>query len=315
MNILCATDDNYVPYCGIMLTSLFENNKEQNIVVYLMTGGLNEKNTIAFERLAINYNQKIQIVKVDNGALNSCPIRKGDHISIAAYYRLLVPILLPKSMDKILYLDCDMIINKSLEDLYNVEINNYALGVVLDEDFQNQDKYDRLQYDCKKGYFNSGMLLINFDYWCKNSVMERCFDYINNNPEKIKFHDQDTLNAVLQDEKKMLPITYNFQTGFLYKRYKFSAKIGRAIVKTIEDLPTILHYTGPGKVWVVGSKHPYVEYYLYYRSISLWKDFPLIDSRSLKDRLLQFRNELIWMFGIKKRPQTYIIDRQKFKIR
>lgn len=315
MNILCATDDNYVPYCGIMLTSLFENNKEQDIVVYLMTAGLNKKNIVDFEKLANQYKQEINIILVDNIALKNCPIRIGDHVSIAAYYRLLAPILLPDSVDKVLYLDCDMIINKSLNDLYNINVENYALGAVLDEDFQNQDKYDRLQYDYEKGYFNSGMLLMNLDYWRKNNVMVRCLDYIDKNSDKILFHDQDTLNVVLQDEKKLLSITYNFQTGFVYTRYNFSKELFSQICKTIKNIPVILHYTGPGKVWAVGSKHPYVEYYLYYRSISLWKDFPLIDNRSLKDRLLQLRNELIWKLGIKKRPQTYIIDCQKFKIK
>lgn len=315
MNILCATDDNYVPYCGIMLTSLFENNREKDIVVYLMTAGLNEKNIADFDNLAKLYHQKIHIVKVDNEALKNCPIRIGDHVSIVTYYRLLAPVLLPTEVDKVLYLDCDMIINKSLVDLYNSVIGDYAFGIVLDEDFQNQDKYDRLQYNFQKLYCSAGMMLINLDYWRKNNVMERCLYYIERNPERVKFHDQDTLTVVLQDEKKLLPITYNFQTGFLYTRIIFQKNFFSKICKTIENIPVILHYTGPGKVWAVGSKHPYVEYYLHYRSISLWKDFPLLDNRSLKDRLLQLRNELIWKLGIKMRPQTYIIDRQKFKIK
>ena len=104
MNILCATDDNYVPYCGIMLTSLFENNKEQDIVVYLMTAELNEKNIADLDKLAEQYHQEIHIVKVDNDVLKNCPIRIGDHVSISAYYRLMASSLLSKSVDKILYL-------------------------------------------------------------------------------------------------------------------------------------------------------------------------------------------------------------------
>ena len=311
MNILCATDDNYVPYCGIMLTSLFENNKDQDIVVYLMTAGLNEKNIVDFDKLSKLYDQEIRIISVDNNVLKNCPIRIGDHVSIVTYYRLLAPILLPKSVDKVLYLDCDIIINKSLIDLYEVNIENYAFGATLDDDFQGQDKYHRLQYDSQKMYCNAGMLLINLDYWRKNSVMERCFEYIDNNSDRLKLHDQDTLNVVLQDEKQLLPITYNFQTGFFHVQCHFSDEFLKQIFEIVKDVPIVLHYTGNCKVWDIGSKHPYVEYYLYYRSISLWKDFPLIDKRTLKDKLLQLRNEIIWRLGIIKRPESYIIEKQK----
>lgn len=313
MNILCATDDNYVPYCGIMLTSLFENNKNQNIVVYLMTAGLNKKNIADFDKLARLYHQAIRIILVDNEKLKKCPIRIGDHVSIVTYYRLLAPILLPKDVGKVLYLDCDMVINKSLLDLYEVNIEDYALGAVLDDDFQGQDKYYRLQYDSQKMYFNAGMLLLNLEYWRKNSVMERCFEYIYNNPNRLKLHDQDTLNVVLQNEKLLLPITYNFQTGFFHVQCNFSDEFLMQIYKIVKEVPIILHYTGGSKVWHIGSKHPYIEYYLYYRSISLWKDFPLIGRKTLKDKLLQLCCEIIWRLGIKKRPNSYTIEKQKYR--
>lgn len=313
INILCATDDNYVPYCGIMLTSLFENNKDVNIDVYLMTAGLNDKNRLDFISLSEKYGVNIHIVKVDDDALKNCPIRLGDHVSLVTYYRLLAPILLPNTVDRILYLDCDMIVNSSIKALYNEDIDNCAYGAVLDEAFQDIEKYERLEYQREKLYCNAGMMLINLAYWRKNQVMERCLDYIEKNPSKLLFHDQDTINVVLQDKKKLLPLKYNFQTGFLYKSILFCEDINREIRMTIDSTPKIIHYTGPGKVWAVGSKHPYVEYYLHYRSISLWKDFSLIDRRTLKDKLLKLRNEIIWQLGIKKRPQTYIIDRQKFK--
>ena len=118
-NILCATDDNYVPYCGIMLTSLFENNKELKLYIYILAEHLSDRSRNEFATLARNYNQKIEIITVNNDTLKDCPIRIGDYVSIATYYRLLAPILLPSEIDKVLYLDCDIIINDNISELYN----------------------------------------------------------------------------------------------------------------------------------------------------------------------------------------------------
>lgn len=76
INILCATDDKYVPYCGIMLTSLFESNKLSKFRVFILTEQLSEKNVCDFHLLAKDYGQKIQIITVDSEALRNCPIRK-----------------------------------------------------------------------------------------------------------------------------------------------------------------------------------------------------------------------------------------------
>lgn len=311
INILCAADDNYVPYCGIMLTSLFENNKDVDIDVYLMTAGLTDKNRLDFIFLSELYDVNIYIVKVDNDILKNAPIRVNDHVSIVAYYRLLVPFLLPNDVDKVLYLDCDMIVNSSIEMLYYWDINDYACGIVLDEAFQDIEKYERLGYSKSKLYCNSGMMLINLSYWRRNNVMERCLDYIDKNSEKILFHDQDTINVVLQDEKKLLPLKYNFQTGFILSHYKFDDIIMHEILETVYS-PVIIHYTGGiSKPWFAKSKHPYTNIFLYYKNISLWRKFPLLDRRTLYNKFVDFLLELIWTLGIKKRPKSYIIEMQK----
>ncbi|WP_455614048.1 glycosyltransferase [Bacteroides congonensis] len=309
INILCAMDDKFVPYCGIMLTSLLENNKNVNIRVYVLTGQLCEKSLDDFQTLAEKYGAEINVIKVNEDALKDCPIRLGDHVSLAAYYRLLASHLLPADIDKILYLDGDMIINDSLADLWNEDIDGKAIGVVFDEDYVGLDKYKRLGYDKFKSYFNSGMLLINLRYWREHRVVERCLECVNTMADKLLFHDQDTLNLVLQDEKKFLPLTYNFQTGFLYSATILDKAVEKEVCNTISN-PCILHYTGPGKPWYKHSWHPYSSYFLHYKRISLWKNLPLL-GYSLSDNILYYRNQIIWLLGIKKKPVTYIIGKQE----
>ncbi len=308
--VLCATDNAYVPYCGVMLTSLFENNKNISIDVYVLTEGLSEQNVASFQTLAKKYNQNIYIVAVNSDSVKDCPIQNKDYVSIATYYRLLAQEVLPHHIDKILYLDCDMIISSNITELYNTNINDYAIAAVLDEDFMTQEKYSRLGYPMEKRYFNAGMLLMNLKYWRDNNVMERCFEYINNYPDRLKFHDQDTLNLILQNEKKFLNVKYNLQTGFMYTYNNYDQGSLSEIHEAVTS-PTIIHFTGPNKPWFKECKHPFRKRFLYYKNISLWKEQPLIRVRkSFKDYFIKIRNSVIWSIGLKKKPQTYIIKAQ-----
>ena len=75
--------------------------------------------------------------------------------------------------------------------------------------------------------------------------------------------------------------------------------------------PVIIHFTGPNKPWFAGSKHPYCKRFLYYKNLSLWKSHTANRNKtSLYDCIIKLRNEVIWLFGIKKRPITYIIKMQ-----
>ena len=308
-NILCATDDNYVPYCGIMLTSLFENNKEADINVYILTENLNDINKEKIKKLSKIYQQRIEIITVDSEKLKDCPIQSDDYVSIATYYRLLAPTLLPQELEKILYLDCDMIVNESIDALYNTDIEDVAVGSVLDEDYLNVTKYMRLEYPQTDYYFNAGVLLINLSYWRRTNVMQRCLNYIKDKKDILTFHDQDTLNYILRNEKRELHTKYNLQTGFLYK----SRKLEQHVIEEIDEAiykPAIIHYTGLNKPWIYNSNHPYTDAYLHYKSISLWNSNEYIihnrNRTSIKEAILNIAYKL----KIKKRYYNFIIEKQ-----
>lgn len=309
INILCAADDVYIPYCGIMLTSLFENNRNEKIEVFLLTESINECNAEKINNLSNAYNVKINTIVVNDEKLRSCPVRIGDHVSIAAYYRLLAPLFLPDEIDKILYFDCDVIINGALRELYHTDITDVAIAAVIDESYKREDNFIRLNYEEQYLYVNSGVLLMNLKYWRDNNVVNRCFDYIKNNKEKVLLHDQDTINAVLYSEKKFLPLTYNFQTGFILTHYYFEASIMDEILITVKSNPIVIHYDGVSKPWHKSSKHPYKDIFIDFKNKSLWKNMPMTETRSLRQRIIDFRNNILWTLGIKDRPESYIINR------
>ena len=249
-------------------------------------------------------------ISLNKDLFNDCPIREGDHVSIAAYYRIIAPDILPADIDKILYLDCDITINGSIRDLYNTNIAEMAIGAVIDEEYFNSEKYERLQISSKKSYINSGVILFNLGYWRKNKTAVRCLQYVAENTEKVILHDQDTLNAVLHDKIEHLPLTFNFQTGFLFTQYTYEENVKKDIEENMYN-PVVIHFTGCSKPWHTHSQHPYRKRFLHYRAISLWKDTPLIDHKeNLCNKLRYWINNVIWTLHIKKRPKSYIIEKQ-----
>lgn len=287
INILCSTDDNYVPQTGIMLTSLFENNPGESFHVYILTRGIQEDAINKLKRVGQEHHSEIDIITVSLSMFADCPIRPGDHVTLETYFRLLAPRLLPEHIFRILYLDVDIIINGPVRKLWEWDIDNYAIGAIVDESFCNQEIYSRLQLDTKNPYFNAGVLLLNLDYWRENEVSARCMQCIQDNPDILLFHDQDTLNRVLANERVLLPITYNFQTGYMLSWiYPDYPEDFQALVqKTAKERPIIIHFSGPMKPWFVGNDHPYRYYFRHYRSISFWQDFQLIGEVSLPTQI------------------------------
>lgn len=304
VNILCSTDDNYVPYCGIMLTSLFENNKELDIEVYLMCESLNEKNLDDLNLLSKKYSVNIQMVQVDNTVFKDCPIRPNDHVSLVAYYRLIAADVLPQNINKILYLDCDIILNGCIKKLYDTDISEYAFGAVIDEDVFNNEKYSRLNYEKSYKYINSGVILFNLDYWKKHNIAKECFDYISSYPDRIKLHDQDTINVVCRKQKKLLPLIYNFQTGFLLTDLYFNKAVEDDIMSSSKS-PVIIHYTGKNKPWMRYSQQPFRNLFFKYKKMSLWHSMPLIKNLNTTKVIRYYIYLLILLIKNKRKYRRY----------
>lgn len=311
-NILCCTDEQYAPLYGIMLTSLFDHNKDEFFNIYVLTAGLSKDCLTRFQHLTEHNHATINFIIVNDDMMRKCPIREGDHVTLAAYYRIIAPLYLPSELDKILYLDGDIIINGKINELWNTDISRYAMGAVIDEAYFRDEPYVRLGYEKEHSSINSGVLLINLNYWKKYDVINRCMNCIEKMADKLLFHDQDTLNVVLNKEIKLLPLNYNFQRGFIdYAFYNnFDSKYQEEI-NSVKYNPVVIHFTGYSKPWHKGCRHPFTTYFLYYWKKSLWHDMPLVSIKpSLKQRLLAIRNEIIWALGIKKRPKTYLIEKQ-----
>lgn len=309
INILCAADDNYVPYCGIMLTSVFDNNKDSEIEVYILIDKpLSVSNCRRIERLSRHYHQKINLVMVDNSFVAQFPTRGMSYWSVAMYYRLFAAELLPNSIDTILYLDCDIIVNSSIESLFEIDMEDAAIASVCDIYNFSTECSERLGYPPEGGYFNSGVLLMNLSYWREHRIGEECLNYLKNNYNCLLANDQDVLNAVLWDRKLELPLTYNYQLQFL-SNYFFNLQfpsMKQNILDTYEN-PTIIHYAYSIKPWsVMYYRLPFSDVWEHYKRISQWSHtLPTLPRRKVVNNLI--KRYIMWPMGLMKYNSGFVV--------
>lgn len=289
MDIVCSIDDNYVQHCCVMLTSFLRNNRNVGHRIHLLTEGITSKNQEQIRCLVESYKGEFYYYLVDSKILATCPIKDSDHLTIATYYRLLMADILPKKIDKILYLDCDIIINGSILEFWNTLLDGYALAAVEELGCSFPDVYKRLNYDEKYGYFNAGVILVNLAYWRACDMTKRFFDYMLSNSDKLISHDQDVLNALLHDKCIHVSCQWNVEEAFYHysvlKRLNFDKEM-RYILRH----PKILHYTWKPKPWEPKCKHPFrINYFIYLKKLG-------VSSLTVKQKILAFADKyMFWL--------------------
>jgi lipopolysaccharide biosynthesis glycosyltransferase len=281
MNIAFCSDDGFVEPTLTAIESILQNNRNRQINFFIATTGLNEKSRKKIISYSMkNKNAKIEIVSADKKILDSCPTKKGDHVSALTYLRIFFPSLFP-SLSKILYADGDVICVSNLENFYDTGISEKSCAAVRDERNDDSEVFSRLCYSEKSGYFNAGVILINLDWWRENSVQEKAVDYIKRNKEKCVWHDQDALNKILNGTVEFADFRYNVLQGFLFDRAQ--TKISSAYHEKIGDAvknPCMIHYCSQYKPWHVECNHPWK---------NLWRNF-YRDAFAKKIRL-KFKNK------------------------
>ncbi|MDR0546858.1 MAG: glycosyltransferase family 8 protein [Dysgonamonadaceae bacterium] len=276
MDIVLCTDNNYAQYCTVAIASVCRNNKGTHISFHIITDGLSEKNKRNIQKVISGYAQKIIFYSIDSTVLKNCPIHstvRNCDTNIAVYFRLLIPLLLPETIEKVLYLDCDLVVRKNLSELWKIDIGNNPIGAVKEYDYfdgiiADTEMLKKLNFDPTKGYFNSGVLLMNLPYWREHDLSNKLINFIDTYSESIRYWDQDAINVVLSGNIKPLPPRFNVQTIFLDKN--------SPVNKTKGEEPAICHYTEYWKPDHPECCHAYKNEYYKYLLLTPWRKYWLI---------------------------------------
>ncbi|MBQ6360936.1 MAG: glycosyltransferase family 8 protein [Lachnospiraceae bacterium] len=298
MYVIYHSSDAFASVTGVSMVSLFENNREiDEIHVLCIERGMSEENKEILKGIADQYGRTLKfMVMPDWSEKLNINIRSSKKGWLGfGFNRLFITEYLPEEIDRVLYLDSDTIIEKSLKEFWEQDLEGYYLAGVDDCLSSNYRKIVELPENGV--YVNSGVLLINVKKWREEDVCRKCIKLLVEKNGFFVFNEQSIINSLFAGEIKIIPQNYNVNSlVFLYK-YEELLKLRRPYQysytkEELEDAktnPVITHYTGNFFVrrrpWVENSDHPHLKAFLYYREKSPWKSVPLAkDSRKAGTR-------------------------------
>lgn len=177
------------------------------------------------------------------------------HITRGMYYRLMIPELV--NAEKVLYLDCDVLVRKDLGALFKTPLGNMPVAAVINPFLDP----NRIGIQKSDGYFNSGVMLINTSAWRSLNLKNKVLRYLRETTDALEMPDQDALNVLLRGRWVELSPTYNCQFLML-RRYKDLAKElqPRWSIDFLND-PAIMHFSSGHKQWHRSNRIRYSKEY------------------------------------------------------
>ena len=239
MHLLVSTNDNYVMPLAVLLESLFDNHSE-SFTIWFMCSDLSDKNRTFFENYIGSHGSALNWIPVSEEAFKGLPTKQ--YISRETYFRLLAADCLPSDLDRILWLDADMVVNGSISDFYSTDLTGYSVAACPHGDLMRPtmiENCEAIGIRDTSQYFNAGVMLCNLDMWRQMDIAERIRTILSA-PHKFKFPGQDLTNLIFNgsvltcDWEQWNCMTHSIASRDLPK---------------LTEKARIIHYTGFAKPW------------------------------------------------------------------
>lgn len=279
LNILYQFNEDYAPYAGVSIFSLLENNKNADeIDIYILGENLTENSLKRIRKLIRAYNRNVIFINGDEiiSLLKELgiPEYRG---SYATNMKMFFPLHVEGTMERLLYIDSDTLILDDLRPLFEKDMHQKPLEMVLDSLAVKHKRY--IGFTRNEPYYNAGVMLIDISCWNENRCTQMIIDHVKNTRAHYMAPDQDLLNAALKGMIGRLDPRYNLQpihNRYSYRIYRlFWMQKNYYLRQELENAavsPAILHFFRfLGEFpWNLNSQHPYARIFTEYLERSPW---------------------------------------------
>ncbi|MBC2606932.1 glycosyltransferase family 8 protein [Pelagicoccus albus] len=277
INVACACDNSFAMPLAVMVRSILDTlSCSEKIELFVLDGGVSPENK---KKVLSSWEaHRVDVNWLSPELSDISGLRVSGHVNLLTYFRILLPRMLPERVERVIYLDCDMVVRKDLSVLWDTPLGDYALCAVQDmtvpvmnasEGLENYEMcrpflsldvplntYRELSISPTCKYFNAGLLFINLKMWRKERIAERVLSYLRNYNERIQFWDQDGLNAVLYNQWGELDLRWN-QIPHIYRYPSWRhSPFDEVDFELARNEPWIIHYAASDKPWNPRSEHP-----------------------------------------------------------
>ena len=249
MNISVFSSEKFAPLLKVMLLSFCETNNFEKHNIFIITTDMSDETESKINKvIETKFKQHVQKVVIDGGSENGFIDNKG--FSAASYHKLYAFRMLPQTVDRLLCLDADMIVKKSLKNFYYQDMEGKALCACLDCHVSQKDRLD-IGLDAKDQYVNLGCLLIDMKKFLNEYSVEEYVKWAA--IWKPKYVAQDVVNALFHNKIKIASKIYNYQIFSCQMIQEIEAnelvyrqlgKLNKKQLNFVQDEVAILHYIG-----------------------------------------------------------------------
>ncbi|HAJ70039.1 MAG: glycosyltransferase family 8 protein [Alkalibacterium gilvum] len=260
INVLFSLDENYIYPLKVLIHSLIENHPNESFRMYLLHAGIKSE---TLKELETNLKREGNHELIDIYCKDF--FKESDELAITRYYALemylwmFAPSILPSDIDRILYLDPDIINVGDIRSLYNQSFEghsfiatNYKYKTKWVQPFNNL----RLRNFESENYFNSGVVMMNMKKLRQVADPDQLVEAIRENKSILILPDQDIFNMLYHNDIKeedwriynMNPKVYEKLKVIFPNRYNF---------QMIDDKVVFIHYLGKNKPWDKREKYKY----------------------------------------------------------
>ncbi len=273
INIVFASDDNYAQHIAVVIASIMAKTKEE-VCFYVINDNISKNKIEKLKNTADTFKAQIEFITVSEDKFIN--VYLSGHVSKAAYFRLALADILPNDIEKVIYLDVDLLVFDDINKLWQIDLKNLPLAAVPDYGIMAsvrlcKQKKQVIGLPVGEKYFNSGVLVVNLKEWRKEDYTKQILEIINNN--QLPHHDQDALNKLFMHKWKELELRWNVipPIYYLFNKVVFNKKLRNSALKAKSDI-AILHYAGSYKPWQFKMYNGFNDKYYYFFALTAFKN-------------------------------------------
>lgn len=264
--LMCGGSD-YFQHIAVCLSSVLDTNPQTEFDVVILVTRFSEKSASKLDRSLRRYaNLTLRLVAFDESRLAGLPLANNYPPEI--YARFWVEDYFGPKVDRVIYLDGDIVVVGSLEELLTLPMGDNVLAAVS---IPGSVRPASLGYDPNFEYFNSGVLVINLQRWRAIRARELLVDAAHSLANRLNDPDQDVLNYCFHSRRIKLDYIWNAITPFF--RISGNLSISQQEITRITSNPRIVHFNGISKPWQYLCRHPYKSTYMRLLAGTEWRDF------------------------------------------
>lgn len=285
MQFAFGVDENFAPYAGILMTSIVLNHPGEPVAFHLVAAGLKPEDQQRFDTFTRLYRNTRIFIYDAAPLLERLPSHSADKVpkrlNTSMFLRLFLPEILPPEIERVVYLDADMLCIGRLDALWRTELGTAALAAVPYDAADAQPYCQRLGLKGKQ-YFNSGCLLIPPALWRERQITKRLLALCREHWQEFLMPDQDALNMLFADEPgavQALPCSCNHMCNAFCPQPPIPA-----------EGDVLLHFVNKGKPWYHGAAEPVQRLWGSCKARSLWYDIPEFEPWDVKTTFYAGKN-------------------------